>query len=214
MALNVNVWTKVAVAVQTVLAAAKTITAITKASPAVATSTAHGYTNGQEILLSVTGMLEVNNMVVRVANITANTFELEGLDSTLFNTFATGTAQLITFGASAATFQDVNPSGGEAADIDITTIHDDTQKLIPGVKSALKYDFSSLWDPADPALVELKKADNVKGTRCLKLTFQTGAKVYFNSYPAVSLAPGGSKGDAVTTPAGFKLTGPVTAYAT
>lgn len=213
MALVVNVWTKVAVAVQTALAAAKTITAITKASPAVASSTAHGYTNGQEIKLSVSGMLEVNNMVLRVANITANTFELEGIDSTLFNTFTSGTAQLITFGAAAATLQDVNASGGEAKDIDITTIHDDTDKLIPGSKSPLSYSFGSLWDPADPALLEFKKADNVKGTRCMRFNFSTGAKVYFDAYPSASLAPGGSKGDAVTTPVSFKLTGPVVAYA-
>ena len=209
-----NVWSKVAVSVQTVLAAVKTITAITKANPAVASSTAHGYTNGQEIKLVVAGMLEVNNMVVRVASIAANTFELEGIDSTLFNTFVSGSAQLITFGAAAATMQDVNASGGEANAVDITTIHDDTQKEIPGSETALSYSFGNLWDPADSALAELKKADNVKGTRCMKFSFASGAKVYFDSYPSASLAPGGSAGDAVTTQTSFKLTGPITAYAT
>lgn len=211
---NVNVWTKVAVAVQTVLAASKTITAITKASPAVASSTAHGFTNGQEVKLVVAGMLELNNAVVRVANITANTFEIEGWDSTLFNTFTSGTAALITFGASAATITDVSNSGGEAKSVDITTVHDDTDKEIPGSKTALSYSFGNLWDPADPALLELKKADNVKGTRAIKISFSSGAKVYFDCYPSVSLAPGGSKGEAVTTPASFKLTGPISAYAT
>ena len=209
-----NVWSKVAVAVQTVLAASKTVTAITKASPAVASSTAHGFTNGQEVKLVVAGMLEVNNKVVRVANVAANTFELEGVDSTLFNTFTSGTAALITFGAAAATFQDVNSSGGEAKDVDITTIHDDTDKTIPGSKTALSYSFGSLWDPTDPALIELKKADSVKGTRAIKLSFATGAKVYFDCYPTASLAPGGSKGEAVVTPVSFKLTGDVTAYST
>lgn len=211
---QINVWSKVAVAVQTVLAASKTITAITKASPAVASSTAHGFTNGQEVKLSVNGMLEVNNKVVRVANVAANTFELEGVDSTLFNTFTSGGAQLITFGASAATFQDVNGSGGEAKDVDITTVHDDTDKIIPGTKSALSFSFGSLWDPTDAALIELKKADSVKGTRSVKLTFSTGANVYFDCYPTATLAPGGSKGEAVTTPVSFKLTGDVTAYST
>ena len=96
----------------------------------------------------------------------------------------------------------------------ITTIHDDTDKEIPGSKTALSYSFGNLWDPADPALIELKKADNVKGTRCMKFSFSSGAKVYFDSYPSASLAPGGSKGEAVTTQTSFKLTGPITAYAT
>ena len=45
--MGTKTWTNVQVAMQTVLAPAKTITAITKANPAVATSTAHGYTNEQ-----------------------------------------------------------------------------------------------------------------------------------------------------------------------
>lgn len=212
--MTTNVWTKVAVAVQTALASAKSITAITKANPAVCTSTAHGYANGNEVKLLIVGMLELNYWVGRVANVTANTFELEGVDSTLFNTFTSGTAQVITFGAAAATMQDVNASGGEAKAVDITTIHDDTDKEIPGSKTALSYSFGNLWDPADPALIELKKADNVKGTRCMRFSFASGAKVYFDSYPSASLAPGGSKGEAVTTQTSFKLTGPITAYAT
>lgn len=210
---QINVWSKVSVAVQTALAAAKTISAISRASPAVVTSAAHGYANGQEVKLTVSGMIELNNTVVKVANVAAGTYELEGIDSTLFNTFASGSAQLVTFGAAAATFQDVSSSGGEAASIATTTIHDDTDKEIPGTKSALSYSFGSLWDPTDPALIELKKADNVKGTRAIKLTFATGAKVLFDCYPSVSMAPGGSTGQAVTTPVNFKLTGAINAYA-
>ena len=48
--MTINVWSKVAVAVQTALASAKTITAITKANPGVATSVAHGYADGDILL--------------------------------------------------------------------------------------------------------------------------------------------------------------------
>lgn len=209
---TINVWSKVAVAVQTALAAAKTITAITKANPAVASSTAHGYSDGDLVLLKVTGMIEVNHMVVRVSGSVTNAFNLEGVDSTLFGTFVSGTAEKITFGASAATFTDVSPSGGEAKAVDITTIHDDVDKEQPGSKTALSYSFSSLWDPTDAALLELVKADAVKGERALAITFGSGAKVYFNAYPFATLAPAGSKGEAVTTQVGFKLRGPIKAY--
>lgn len=209
---TINIWSKVAVAVQTALATAKTITAITKASPAVVSCTGHGYTTGQEVKLSISGMSELNNAVVKVTNVTADSYSLDGIDSTLFGTFASGSGQLVTFGAQAATFQDVNASGGEAADVSVTTIHDDIEKNVPGLKSALSYSFGSLWDPSDPALIELKKADTVKGTRSIKLTFASGARVLFDCYPAVSMAPGGSAGGAVTTPVSFKLSGPVNAY--
>lgn len=210
---TINVWSKVAVAVQTALAAAKTITAITKANPPVATSTAHGYTNGQEALLKLTGMTELNNAVVVVDNVTANTFEIKGWDSTNFGTFATGTAELITFGAQAATVTDVSRSGGEPKPIDVTTIHDETDKEVPGNFAAVTYSMDNLWDPADPALVELRKASQVKGRRAMRVTFSTSAKFYFDSHPSALLAPGGSAGDKVTTPASFRLTGPISAYA-
>ena len=47
----------------------------------------------------------------------------------------------------------------------------------------------------------------------MQITFASGAKVYFNCYPSASLAPGGSKGEAVTTQTSFKLRGPITPYA-
>jgi hypothetical protein len=210
----INVWSKVGVSVQTVLAAAVPITSITKANPAVVTRAAHGFTNGQVVKLSgMTGMSELDNKVVEVANVTTGTYELKGEDSTLYGTFASGNAQLVTFGAAAATIQDVNSSGGEAAAITVTTIHDDTEKQIPGTFSALSYSFGNLWDTSDAALIELAKASRAKATRSIRLTFSSGAKVYFDCYPSALLAPGGSTGGAVTTPTSFNLTGPITAYA-
>lgn len=209
----VNVWSKVAVGIQTVLDAAKVVTGVTKANPAVVTSNAHGLANGTVILVKLNGMIEANDGVYEVANQTTNTFELKGLDSTLFNSFTSGTAQAVTLGAAASTIQDVNGSGGEPKVTDITTVHDDTDKEMPGNKTAISYTFGNIWDPADAALIELKKADNVKGERVVRMTFATGAKVYFNCYPTASLAPGGSKGEVVTTQTGFKLRGPITAYA-
>jgi Phage tail tube protein, TTP len=210
---QINIWSKVGVAIQTALAAAVTITAISKANPAVATAT-NTYAVGDIVFLTVAGMTEINSAVVRISAASGGSFTLEGIDSTLMGTFASGTAQKVTFGAAAATFQDVNGSGGEAAATDITTIHDDTTKEIPGVKSAINYSFSSLWDPSDPALIELKKADNVKGTRSVLITFATGARAMFNCYPTCPLFPAGSAGAPVTSPVTFKVTGPITAYAT
>lgn len=63
-----------------------TITGITKANPAVVTSAAHGLSNGDKILISdVLGMTEVNGESYLVANVAANTFELQDLDSVNIN---------------------------------------------------------------------------------------------------------------------------------
>ena len=105
-------WSNVAVAMQSALAAADTITGITKASPGVVTSASHGLANGDYVFLSVQGMHQLNDRVVRVANVAANTFELEGVDTTLFDTFSSGTAELITFGTSITTAASISSSGG------------------------------------------------------------------------------------------------------
>jgi hypothetical protein len=60
----------------------KTITGITAANPPVVTATAHGFSNGEQVKISgVTGMTEVNRESYLVANVTANTFELQDLDA-------------------------------------------------------------------------------------------------------------------------------------
>jgi len=69
-----------------VLEGDKTISAITKANPAVVTATSHGYSNGDEVLISgVGGMTEVNGKRFLVADKTTNTFELQDKDGTDIN---------------------------------------------------------------------------------------------------------------------------------
>ena len=69
-----------------VLEGDKTISAITKANPAVVTATSHGYENGDEVLISgVGGMTEVNGKRFLVADKTTNTFELQDKDGTDIN---------------------------------------------------------------------------------------------------------------------------------
>lgn len=77
-----------------VLEANQTITGITVANPAVVTVTGHPFANGEEVYInSVVGMIEVNARYFTVANITANTFELSGIDSSAYTAYSSaGTA--------------------------------------------------------------------------------------------------------------------------
>lgn len=68
-----------------------TITAISKANPAVVTYTGTDPSNGQRIFITdVVGMTEVNNRSFIIANVNAgaNTFELKGEDSTAHTTYS------------------------------------------------------------------------------------------------------------------------------
>jgi hypothetical protein len=80
-----------------VLEASKVITGATQASPVVVTSTAHGFSNGDEVYIAgVVGMTRLNGRRFKVANVTANTFELThqvtgaNVDGTGFAVYVSG----------------------------------------------------------------------------------------------------------------------------
>jgi hypothetical protein len=209
-----TVWKNVAVAMQSALAAAKTITAITKASPGVVTSTAHGFSNGDYVFLSVSGMYQLNDKVVRVANQAANTFELEGVDTTLFETFSSGTAEKITFGSSVTTATNITSSGGKFDFIDATTIHGNSKSQIPGLPEATTFAMDHIWDVSDAGLLSLKTASDNQSKRAFKFTFGPGGKIMtFSGYVGAALLPGGSAQQLVTTPSVITMNGTPTYYA-
>lgn len=86
------------------------ITAITNANPAVVTDSAHGLADGDVVKMAgVVGMTEVNGNIYAVNVLTADTYELVGLDTTNFSVYVSGgTAAKGTF---SSTCQVTNYSG-------------------------------------------------------------------------------------------------------
>lgn len=210
---TVSKWSNVTVQIQSALAAADTITGITKANPGVVTATAHGLNNGDYVKITAAGMYQVDGRVFRVANSTTNTFELEGEDTTNYDTFTSGTAEAITFGTTMSTATGLTASGGDFDFIDITTIHDNVRKQIPGLASPATYTFESLWDVSDTALAALKSAADNQAQRCIRFTFASGAKVVFNGYIGATLLPTGNAQDKVVTQVVMTMFGRPTLYA-
>jgi hypothetical protein len=198
---TVSKWSKVSIAVQSAIASAKTITAITKANPGVCTSTAHGYSNGDYVKLEVQGMHQVNGRIFRVSAVAANEFTLEGIDTTDFDTFSSGTAKEITFGTTLGTVTGLTASGGDFDFIDTTTVHDSIKTQIPGIASPLSYSFENIWDVSDAGLVALKAASDAQAERAFLFTFANSQKMVFNGYVGASLVPVGSAQDKVSTSA-------------
>lgn len=208
------VWKNVGVAMQSAIAAAKTITGITKANPGVVSSADHGYSNGDYVYLDILGMYQLDEKVVRVANVAAGTFELEGVDTTNFDTFTSGTAQKLTFGTSITTALTVNGSGGEFDFVDTTTIHQNTKSQIPGLPSAISYQFSHIWDASDAGLLAMKNSSDIQAKRAFKFTFGTGGKILaFSGFVGCAMLPGGQAQGLVTTSSVITMEGTPTYYA-
>lgn len=204
---TVTKWANVAVAMQSALGAAKSITAISKAAPGVVTAT-HDFANGDYVKLTVNGMYQLNGKVYRVCAVsTTVSFGLEdvstgvGIDTTAFDTFsATGsTAEKITFGTSITTITSITAPSGGFPEIDTTTIHVNQKTSIPGTPEALTYGFESLWDVANAGQIAMKAASDAQAQRAFKITFGTGGKIMvFNGTVGFVGAPGGSAQDKVT----------------
>jgi hypothetical protein len=219
MSNNVYKWSNVAIAMQSALGAAKTIASISKAAPGVVGSVAHGFLNGEYVYLAVDGMWQLNDAVFRVCNKADDTFQLEsvsggtGIDTTDFDVFTSGTAQKITFGNSITTAVDMNVSGGNFAQIDITTIHGNQRKTMPGLPDATTYSFNNNWDPANAGQVAMKTASRTNAKRAFKFTFGTGGPVMvFSGRVGFNGAPAGSAQDKVLSQAVITSDGDLTFY--
>ena len=206
-------WSNVAIAMESALAADITITAISKAAEGVVTAT-NTLTNGDFVVIECLGMYQLNNRVARVKTVSGAAFTLEGIDTTLFDTFTSGTANKITFGTSITTATTVSPAGGGFEFIDTTTIHVNTKTQIPGLAEAATYSFENIWDVADAGLLAMKVAGDAQAQRAFKFTFGTGGQIMvFTGYVNANLLPGGQSQGLVTTQSVITMFGSPSYYA-
>lgn len=211
---DITKWSNVAVAMQSALGAAQTITGITQASPGVVTTSGTLPTNGAYVFLEVQGMHQVNLRVFRVSGATGSTFNLEGEDTSGFDAFASGSFKVVTLGTSITTATTISSSGGNFSFEDTTTIHGNQRSQVPTLPDAASYTFEHLWDPADTGLLALKSASDSQQRRVVKLTFGTGGKIMvFAAYVGCNLTPGGSAQGVVKTNSVFTMEGSPTYYA-
>lgn len=209
---TVRKWANVAVAMESAAAGAVTITAITKASPAVCTAT-NTYSNGDYVRLSVAGMWQLDGKVVRVTAASGSAFSCEGVDSTSFDTFVSGSSYKLTFGTSITTATSMSGTGGDFDFIDVTTIHSNVKAQIPGLANPITYTFDNLWDIADTGQIAMKTATDAQSQKAFRFTFGTGGPIMvFSGYVGFTGAPGGNAQDKVTASAVITAFGTPTYY--
>ena len=206
-----KVWKNVDVKMQSAIAAAKTITGISKATEAVVSCTGHGYSNGDIVFVLAEGMFQVDARVFRVASVTTDSFALEDENSTEYDDFISGTVAKVTLATNVTTATTISSSGGDFAMIDKTTIHANTRSEMPGLPNAISYTMEHIWDPSDTGLKAMKVASDLQQRRVFKFTIGD-AIVLFAGYVGCTLLPGGQAQDLVKTTSVFTLDGTPTYY--
>lgn len=208
-------WSNVQVDIQTALATALVISGITKANPGVVTYTGTDPANGDIVVLSIVGMHQLDKKVFRVANVNTvgKTFELDGEDTSGYETFSSGSAQVIATWASSGIIQDVNPSGGDPEFADTSVIHQLVRRRVPTVTSPMTIGFQALFSPSDPFYVEANRAHKTLTQRVVRLRFASGALILGQAYCAAAGVPGGSAHGVVQTSMSLEFQGLPTVYA-
>lgn len=169
--------------------AAKTVSAITNASPGVATSTAHGLTDATVGYLSgITGMVQIEGMAVRVNNPLANTFELESLNTTSFSTF-TGTCSFtpVATWSTIGIATSYSVGGGEAEKLDNTTLLDDVKQLINGLLAAQTVSINVNAETFNSAAMQLvEDAARASSDVVFRITLKDGSVRVFRGQPSLA----------------------------
>ena len=204
---------------ESAIATAKTISGITKAAPGVVSSTAHGFANNDIVLLEVQGMVELNGRLFKVVNVAADSFQLAGvdgstgIDTTLYNTFSSGTAKKVTLGTSITGVQEFTFSGGDIKTVDTTTVNDlvDTQIVVGAAAQAA--DLTMQWDPSSAAQQAMIAAFQTRANKGFKVMWPDGAFVLWYGTVGYTGAPGGGKQGVTTSPAKITMLGGLTVCA-
>ena len=174
------------------LAAAKTITAITNANPAVATCTAHGYTTGDEIMLS-SGWEDANDSVYKIESVDANSFKILGLDSTNTSFFPAGSgggsAQKLSAWTAIPQVLTISASGGDARFTDVNPLAKRNGIRIPTGFNATSVTLSLGFDATTPAYKTMVGISRSLSKVAFKQVLSGGSVQYGYGYMSVSEFP-------------------------
>ena len=196
------------VSLATTIASAKTIATLSNASPAVAGSTAHGFSNG-DLVVVASGWGRLNQRVVKVASSLTDSFAMADIDTSSTTYFpagsGTGTASKITAWTQISQILGFSTSGGEQQFTNFSYLEDNFERQLPTVTSAQSLQMQLADDASLAGYVALKAASESKAVTPLRLTLPSGAVILYNGIVSLNETPSLSKGNVMTVTATFSL---------
>ena len=141
-----------------------TITGVTKANPAVVTTSAsHGFANGDQVQIQdIVGMTQINNKLFTVEGVTSTTFQLKGEDSTGYTTYSSG-------GIVRQVLTDIAKDAFRSADVDKYIVANGGVMQIIAVNSA---------DDVDAEILKSLNSADITGNWTLETDAWDGTRGY------------------------------------
>lgn len=166
----------------TALATAKVISGTTNANPAVASSAAHGLSDGAVGLLSIPSWVYADNRIIRVDDTATGTFKLEGLDTSNTSKYPAGGAGSFKALSTKVPVPKVTNFALTGGDVKSGTssyidIEQDFEFKIG--KNPLRLEFSISYNLGSAHHNALVSADEGSDLSIFELTLKNGAVMYF-----------------------------------
>lgn len=168
--------------VATAFSAVKTTTAVTNATEAVVSSTAHGFSNGDIVEMS-SGWGRLHLRAFRIKSVTADAFTLEGADTTNTGFYPTGTgagsARKVSTFQQITTIMNPSASGGEPKNVTYKFVESDIEFNINDGFTATSYAMDLDADSIGTAgYTALKNLTDVQTNTILKVQTRSGSLLF------------------------------------
>jgi hypothetical protein len=194
--------------IATAYGSAKTISSITNADPGVASSTGHGFTNG-DLLEVLSGWQRLNERIIRASGAATDAFNLEGQDTTSTQRFPTGSsagsAREITTWTQISQILEFTTNGGDQQFANFSYMEEDFERQLPTITSAQSVTIGIADDPTLAGYQALKTASDARALRALKLVLPDGSLILYNGIVALNETPSLTKGQVMAVRATFSL---------
>jgi hypothetical protein len=203
-------------AFSTVFGAVKQITGITNANPGVASSADHGLEAGA-ILLLESGWEGLDLRAARVAAPAADTFSLEGINTTDLVEFpaalGVGTAREVDTWVGIDQVIGTAAAGGDQQYWTYSPLDSQRSKQLPTERSPQTMTLTLGDDPNKPWYAALDAADKAGDTRILRCTLKGGQTIYYAGIVSFNKTPTLVKGEGMAVTASLAINSEITRYA-
>lgn len=172
--------------IATTFGAAKTVTAVTLASPGVATSATHAMTNGTIGYWTVAaGMVQLDGQATRVYNQSTNNFDLQGLNTASFSAFTAGTFTPATAFGTLSEAIGYSIGGGQPDTLDDTKLLDVVKQEVLGLLPSDTVQIDLLSQTFNSTVMQTIEDASIAGTYLVwRLTLQDGSVRVFRGTPS------------------------------
>lgn len=172
-------------------AAAVNVTALSNASPAVATAT--NTFNAGDFVEVTSGWSRLNNKIVRVLSPTSPSFSLEGIDTTLTSIYTAlagiGSVRKITGWTPLQQILSNESNGGEQQFKEFQFQDSDSMRRIPTVKSAAGLKLMVADDTSLAGYILAAAANDDRLPRAVRVALPNGGIILYNAYITLNETP-------------------------